>query len=171
MLKPSTNSSSLASEAHLCAFCTNQGNYSCPRCESLYCSLACYKGEKHLLCSERFYKKNVAEETAFDSSTRLNPDKIRDQKKVLDIVERYGSESEGWRYETPQGVDLNTIKSTLDATPTEAESGVGDGAEWTQEEEKELQDMLDKVPAEELWKVLSEEDQQRFLQFAKMNGV
>lgn len=162
MLKPSTNSSSLSAESHTCAFCTNPSNYSCPKCQSLYCSLACYKGEKHVFCSEKFYKSNVEEEHEFQNSTRRNPDKLADQKKVLEIVDRYGQEdNDGWKYEIPKGVDTEKIRKEIDSTPTEPE--------WTKEEEDELNDLLEKVPEEELWKLLSQEDQQRFLQFAKLS--
>ena len=40
-----------------CAFCVEEtSKYTCPRCNLCYCSTACYKSEKHLQCSENFYK-------------------------------------------------------------------------------------------------------------------
>lgn len=161
MLKPSTNSSALSAESHTCAFCPNPSNYSCPKCQSLYCSLTCYKGEKHLFCSEKFYKNNVQEEHEFQNSKHMNPEKLEDRKKVLDIVDKYSVEDEqGWKYEIPKGVDIETVRKDVQ----------GD-AEWTKEEEKELNELLENVSPEDLWKVLSEEDKQRFMAFAKVNGV
>lgn len=166
MLKPSTVSSSLSAESHTCAFCSNPSNYSCPKCQSLYCSLACYKGDKHLFCSEKFYKSNVEEEHEFQDSSRMNPGKLADRKKVLEIVDRYGQEDQdGWKYEVPKGVKVEEIRKELESgTASEAV------AEWTKEEEEELNGLLDKVSEDELWKMLSEEDQRRFLEFAKMSG-
>ncbi|CAG4932229.1 unnamed protein product [Colias eurytheme] len=49
----------------LCGLCEkNNSKYCCPRCEVLYCSLDCYKTEKHLQCSESFYKDCVNQELA-----------------------------------------------------------------------------------------------------------
>ncbi|KAG5354884.1 Zinc finger HIT domain-containing protein 2 [Yarrowia sp. B02] len=158
MLKPSTNASSLSAESHSCAFCSNPSNYSCPKCNSLYCSLACYKGDKHLFCSEKFYKSNVAEEQAFRSSNRMNPELQADRKKVLDIVDRYSEEQDGWKYQVPQGVDTDKIRQELEEP-------------WSREEEQELNELLEKVPEDELWKLLSKEDQEKFLQFAKVSGA
>lgn len=45
-----------------CAFCAMKtSKYTCPRCNVRYCSSACYKSEKHLQCSEVFYKECVME--------------------------------------------------------------------------------------------------------------
>lgn len=124
--------------------------------------MACYKGEKHVFCSEKFYKTNVEEEHEFQNSSHMNPDKVADRKKVLEIVDRYGQEYDGWKYEVPKGVDTDKIRKELDSSPTEPK--------WTKEEEDELNELLDQVPEDELWKLLSPDDQQRFLQFAKMSG-
>ena len=45
-----------------CAFCAKEtAKYTCPRCNIRYCSSACYKTEKHMQCSELFYKECVIE--------------------------------------------------------------------------------------------------------------
>ncbi|XP_039447754.1 zinc finger HIT domain-containing protein 2 [Culex pipiens pallens] len=47
----------------ICKICqTAPSKYCCPRCNVLYCSLACYKSSQHLQCSESFYKENVIQE-------------------------------------------------------------------------------------------------------------
>lgn len=96
----------------------------------------------------------------------MNPGKLADRKKVLEIVDRYGQEDQdGWKYEVPKGVKVEEIRKELESgTASEAV------AEWTKEEEEELNGLLDKVSEDELWKMLSEEDQRRFLEFAKMSG-
>lgn len=114
-----------------------------------------------MFCSEKFYKNNVQEEHEFQNSKHMNPEKLEDRKKVLDIVDKYSVEDEqGWKYEIPKGVDIETVRKDVQ----------GD-AEWTKEEEKELNELLENVSPEDLWKVLSEEDKQRFMAFAKVNGV
>ncbi|KAK6056041.1 HIT zinc finger [Cooperia oncophora] len=47
-----------------CKFCSTERReqYKCPRCNATYCSLRCYKCEKHSECSENFYKQCVKEE-------------------------------------------------------------------------------------------------------------
>ncbi|PAV88052.1 hypothetical protein WR25_20301 [Diploscapter pachys] len=63
-----TLTSSLAPEAltkfRRCAFCSIEQKelYKCPRCQQEYCSLRCYKSQKHSACSESFYKDCVKEE-------------------------------------------------------------------------------------------------------------
>ncbi|CAJ0598428.1 unnamed protein product [Cylicocyclus nassatus] len=46
-----------------CDFCTTERReqYKCPRCSANYCSLRCYRGEKHSKCSESFYKDCLKE--------------------------------------------------------------------------------------------------------------
>lgn len=39
----------------LCQLCdANKAAYTCPKCNKRYCSLACYKSEKHVACTEKF---------------------------------------------------------------------------------------------------------------------
>ncbi|VDM49965.1 unnamed protein product [Toxocara canis] len=47
-----------------CAFCSQLGSslYVCPRCQLNYCSLRCYRNEKHRECSEDFYRRCVENE-------------------------------------------------------------------------------------------------------------
>ena len=43
--------------------------YTCPRCNVRYCSLECYRSEKHGGCSEAFYHDCVVEDLA-DTAVR-----------------------------------------------------------------------------------------------------
>ncbi|KHJ91410.1 ribosomal protein L21, partial [Oesophagostomum dentatum] len=47
-----------------CDFCSTERReqYKCPRCNANYCSLRCYRCEKHSNCSESFYKECVKEQ-------------------------------------------------------------------------------------------------------------
>jgi len=41
----------------MCPLCLKvEAKYTCPRCQSPYCSVDCYRSEKHMNCSESFYK-------------------------------------------------------------------------------------------------------------------
>ncbi|EYB81522.1 hypothetical protein Y032_0380g333 [Ancylostoma ceylanicum] len=46
-----------------CDFCSTERReqYKCPRCNCNYCSLRCYRNEKHSNCSESFYKECLKE--------------------------------------------------------------------------------------------------------------
>ncbi|TPX62276.1 hypothetical protein PhCBS80983_g00570 [Powellomyces hirtus] len=50
-------------EERICRICHKQfASYTCPRCNLQYCSVACYKSEKHAACTESFYKDNIVAE-------------------------------------------------------------------------------------------------------------
>lgn len=77
-------------EQPACRICGKQeGRYSCPRCSLLYCSLACYKDNGHVRCTESFYKRQVEQEM---QGTAL----ATDRKKMLDILKnRFDAEQDG----------------------------------------------------------------------------
>ncbi|PKA46528.1 hypothetical protein AXF42_Ash012661 [Apostasia shenzhenica] len=83
--KPSTS----FSEARLiCRVCEKQfSRYTCPRCNTRYCSLECYKGHS-LRCTESFMRENVMEE--------LQQMKSNDEskRKMLEILKRVHSDEE-----------------------------------------------------------------------------
>lgn len=75
-----------------CKFCQKAAaQYSCPRCNSAYCSLACYQGPSHLQCSETFYKECVENEMA----TAKSPSDRESLKKMYDTLLRMKNEDEG----------------------------------------------------------------------------
>lgn len=68
---------------------TNPSKYCCPRCNILYCSLDCYKCEKHSECSEGFYRDCVNEELA----TYQADDESK--RKMVDILKKMQNENFG----------------------------------------------------------------------------
>ncbi|WCJ19621.1 HIT-type Zinc finger family protein [Euphorbia peplus] len=72
----------------ICQVCQKQfSQYTCPRCNSQYCSLPCYKAHG-LRCTESFMRANVVEELG-----QMQPnDETR--QKMLDILKRFHSEEE-----------------------------------------------------------------------------
>ncbi|XP_065858504.1 uncharacterized protein [Euphorbia lathyris] len=72
----------------ICQVCQKQfSQYTCPRCNSRYCSLPCYKAHG-LRCTESFMRENVVEEL-----NQMQPnDETR--QKMLEILKRFHSEEE-----------------------------------------------------------------------------
>ena len=68
----------------LCS-CGDKALYQCPRCNSFYCSLSCYK--IHGICSEFFYKEQVEAEL---KSRRVTPE---DTQRTQELLKRF-SESQ-----------------------------------------------------------------------------
>nr|XP_028959571.1 zinc finger HIT domain-containing protein 2 isoform X3 [Malus domestica] len=89
--KPSTSSPLEPPSRIVCHVCQKQfSQYTCPRCNSRYCSLHCYKVciSRIIRCTESFMKENVVGELG-----QLGPDDETKQK-MLDILKRFHSEEE-----------------------------------------------------------------------------
>ncbi|XP_062146496.1 uncharacterized protein LOC133854353 [Alnus glutinosa] len=72
----------------ICHVCQKQfSQYTCPRCNSRYCSLRCYKSHG-LRCTESFMRDNVVGELQ-----QMQPDD-QTKRKMLDILKRLHSEEE-----------------------------------------------------------------------------
>ena len=68
-----------------CEICNkNKAQYTCPRCNIPYCNLDCYKNEKHLSCSENFYRDQVITDL---KTLSLDSDKEA-KGKMVDILKR-----------------------------------------------------------------------------------
>ncbi|KAJ7949556.1 Zinc finger HIT domain-containing protein 2 [Quillaja saponaria] len=86
--RPSTSSSLNPSSRIICNVCQKQfSQYTCPRCNSRYCSLQCYKSHS-LRCTESFMRENVVEELR-----QMQPDD-ESKQKMLDILKRFHTEEE-----------------------------------------------------------------------------
>ncbi|CAI8605452.1 unnamed protein product [Vicia faba] len=83
-----SSTSSLNATRIICHVCQKQfSQYTCPRCNSRYCSLPCYKSHS-LCCTESFMKENVVQELQ-----QMQPDE-QTKHKMLDILKRFHSEEE-----------------------------------------------------------------------------
>ncbi|KAL4356197.1 hypothetical protein S245_029269 [Arachis hypogaea] len=86
----------------ICHVCQKQfSQYTCPRCNSRYCSLHCYKSHS-LCCTESFMRENVVQELQ-----QIQPDE-QTKHKMLDILKRFHSEEE-----MDDSIDDNEDYSTL----------------------------------------------------------
>ncbi|XP_009612745.1 uncharacterized protein [Nicotiana tomentosiformis] len=84
----SSSSQFNSSSRIICRVCQKQfSQYTCPRCNTRYCSLPCYKSHS-LRCTESFMRENVMGELQ-----QLQSDEGSKQK-MLDILKRFHSEDE-----------------------------------------------------------------------------
>ncbi|CAK8677633.1 unnamed protein product [Clavelina lepadiformis] len=128
----------------LCFVCKKQKHrYTCPRCNIQYCSVYCYKHEKHASCSELFYRDCFVHELkARQVSDEEKQQVIAMMKKVEEQIpfEEYSQDESDDEFrsleERLEGLDLENMK----------------------EEE-----------VDELWNRLTLEEQEDFKKFASSN--
>ncbi|XP_011022436.1 PREDICTED: zinc finger HIT domain-containing protein 2 isoform X2 [Populus euphratica] len=86
--KPSNPSPLDPPSRFICHVCQKQfSQYTCPRCNSRYCSLHCYKSHSER-CTESFMRENVMEEMKLMQSDEQT------KRKMLDILKRFHSEEQ-----------------------------------------------------------------------------
>lgn len=57
-----------------CAFCPTEklDLYKCPKCLKVYCSTKCYRNQKHINCSENFYKSCIEDKLGYAVGPETN---------------------------------------------------------------------------------------------------
>ncbi|KPP64917.1 hypothetical protein Z043_116693, partial [Scleropages formosus] len=71
-------------QGRVCGLCLSKPQqYTCPRCNVPYCSLACYSSPAHSGCSEEFYKESVFQELRSMSATE-----VEGRRQMQDILMR-----------------------------------------------------------------------------------
>ncbi|KAG3198134.1 hypothetical protein PC128_g6256 [Phytophthora cactorum] len=76
-----------ASLVRVCRVCTMQeARYTCPRCNTPYCSVDCYRSHGES-CTEQFFESHVRSEMQFSSNARGDDDK-KQQKSIQELLER-----------------------------------------------------------------------------------
>lgn len=129
----SEGSNSLVEEGvTVCQMCLKcKSKYTCPRCNSPYCSLECYRCDKHKNCSEGFYKDCFIEGLKEYVS---NPE---EKQKVLEMLKRA---------ETDPGLsDLDEPGDDLDERLADLDIEKDSNDVWnrlTDQEKKEFQLMV-----------------------------
>ncbi|XP_017864895.1 PREDICTED: zinc finger HIT domain-containing protein 2 [Drosophila arizonae] len=158
--------------AEKCHFCHEAPfKYTCPKCNVIYCSVACYKSKAHLKCSEEFYKACIQDELASATTT---PESQKDMRKIFDILKRMRESDAGFK---PEDFDADGLDNPLDSDDDDADpqqsgdeiEGDADGIEDPYAEEvDEIVDMatrlkgIDINDADEVWSRLTAEEQQEF---------
>ncbi|KAK1408199.1 hypothetical protein QVD17_39834 [Tagetes erecta] len=103
-----SNSSQLNPPSRIiCRVCQKQfSQYTCPRCNTRYCSLPCYKSHS-LRCTESFMRDNVMGEMQ-----HLEPGDDTKQK-MLDILKRFHSEEEAESMDDDGSADSALSEETI----------------------------------------------------------
>ncbi|XP_051863587.1 zinc finger HIT domain-containing protein 2 [Drosophila albomicans] len=154
-----------------CHFCKETPfKYTCPKCNALYCSVACYKSKPHLKCSEEFYKACIQDELASATTT---PESQQDMRKIYDILKRMRASDAGFK---PEDFDADGLDNPLDSDDEQQEEdgdeNEGDGddidpslAEEVVEDDEDIAARLKGIDindADEVWSRLTMEEQQEF---------
>ncbi|PAA48648.1 hypothetical protein BOX15_Mlig029957g1, partial [Macrostomum lignano] len=120
-------------KSSICFICTSTvGRYTCPKCGIAYCSVACYRHERHSACSEAFYRdcclESLRGETVGTSERRAMAEVLRrrlaqeaEEKLMVDDVIEDEEDDLASRL---AGVDLDAVDIDADAlwrqlTPSE----------------------------------------------------
>ncbi|XP_063959959.1 zinc finger HIT domain-containing protein 2-like [Lytechinus pictus] len=138
------NETTLA-QTRVCNLCVKvQASYTCPRCNISYCSLACYKSEKHSDCSESFYKNN------FIQALKETKGSSDDKKAVLEMLSRLDAEEIGNDSDDDDDVDES---------------------EGTESLEKRLAGLdLDNEP-DKVWEKLTKQERQEFEEVVRAGAL
>ncbi|KAI0730925.1 hypothetical protein C8Q76DRAFT_614104 [Earliella scabrosa] len=68
-----------------CAICRRQfARYTCPRCNTPYCSLVCFRSEKHGECSESFYRKEIEQDVKSSPAASAE-----ERRRMMDLLKRF----------------------------------------------------------------------------------
>ncbi|KNE55098.1 hypothetical protein AMAG_01032 [Allomyces macrogynus ATCC 38327] len=97
-------------ESLLCAFCNeNQSKYRCPRCDAPYCSLSCYRTERHRSCVIGFHQATIKE-----SLTALKVDG-KDRKTMATILHRVAaSEQRNGEHGDEEALESNDLAQRME---------------------------------------------------------
>ncbi|KAI0700015.1 hypothetical protein C8T65DRAFT_709765 [Cerioporus squamosus] len=120
-----------------CAICRRQfSRYTCPRCNIPYCSLVCFRSEKHAGCSESFYQKEI------EQDVKNAPSASQEEKqRMMDLLKRFEEDS-------------------LDDSPLLDDSDDDEGDDL----QRRLQNVdLDSASYDELWNALTPAEREKFL--------
>ncbi|XP_072934256.1 zinc finger HIT domain-containing protein 2 [Epargyreus clarus] len=148
--------------SRLCGICEETtSKYCCPRCDIFYCSLDCYKSEKHSECSEDFYRDCINEELASHNVDEES------KHKMIDILKRMKDgdelddipEVEELDSDDDEGIDLQERIKDLNLDDADAVWNA-----LTEDEKNEFQTMLDQgdvgaiMPQWEPWWMYRKQD-------------
>ena len=131
---PGLSTTITMSENSVCQFCNDAASkYTCPKCQSPYCSMKCYQSQAHSECSEVFYKDCIEDELKL----RSKEDKEKNTKKMYQILknnleqeeEKLDSDDELDLAERLEGVNLDNTDLVWE--------------KLTEEEKKDFQTLVD----------------------------
>ncbi|XP_045111172.1 zinc finger HIT domain-containing protein 2-like [Portunus trituberculatus] len=130
-----------------CTYCTNPSKYTCPRCNTHYCSSSCYRNADHVQCSENFYREQVEEEmqgcTVSDESKRKMMEILQRVKSGESVMEAEDGPLDSDDDENEE--DLSVRMAGVDLNDSEAV-----WRNMTEEERQDFQELVKKGNFEEL---------------------
>ncbi|RDX50264.1 hypothetical protein OH76DRAFT_1555794 [Lentinus brumalis] len=123
-----------------CAICRRQfSRYTCPQCNIPYCSLVCFRSEKHAECSESFSKKEIELEVK-SAPSASNEEK----RRMMDLLKRFEEDA----------LDDSSLLGDSD----NEDDDEGDDLQ------RRLQNVdLDSASYDELWNALTPAERDKFL--------
>uniref|UniRef100_A0A1A9V8T9 HIT-type domain-containing protein n=1 Tax=Glossina austeni TaxID=7395 RepID=A0A1A9V8T9_GLOAU len=152
--------------------CKAQFKYTCPRCNIIYCSVACYKAEQHLKCSEEFYKVCLVEDKQCIqdelTSTPANKSK-EDIRKIYDILRRIQEADAGFQphdFENDELIDSDDELSPLN----DQELGENDNENDEIDLAERLKD-VDINDADTVWECLTSREREEFKNMLKTGDI
>ncbi|KAJ8462456.1 hypothetical protein ONZ45_g17926 [Pleurotus djamor] len=111
--------------------------YTCPSCNTPYCSLTCFRSEAHGGCSEGFFKKEL------ETQIRSEPSKTNEERRqMMEVLKRFEEESR----EADEQLDDDDEHDEGNALAKQL-AGID----------------IDSVPEDDLWSMLSPAQQQKFI--------
>ncbi|KAJ2231338.1 hypothetical protein IWW45_005504 [Coemansia sp. RSA 485] len=136
-----------------CAICEKpSAKYSCPKCKIQYCSLACYRDQKHIGCTETFYKQQVEES--------MQAQKTDDQAKrqMKELMQRFQEQI------AEDDLDIGTLDSHQDSYTDSDNSDSDEGGDLAERlQDIDIDDVMDHQSAAKIWDRLTKTERDRFL--------
>ncbi|XP_067289632.1 zinc finger HIT domain-containing protein 2 [Pseudorasbora parva] len=179
-----------------CGLCLSKPScYTCPRCNILYCGLACYRSQNHSSCSEEFYKESVLQELKSQGAT--DEEGKRKMHEILlrlrqsagseggmeNLLRNLGEDENGVTEQDAHALELLSrlaeIQSGGDEKSHEVQeilAKLGAIEDGSDEEEADLAEKLagldiDSLSEEELWSLLSVQEKEKFERLVKEGGI
>ncbi|GAA5860815.1 hypothetical protein JCM3774_003149 [Rhodotorula dairenensis] len=135
-----------------CGICHKQtSQYTCPKCNLPYCSLACFRSPEHRACTDNFDRATLAEDLQGDTDASSS-----DKRQMLEMLKKFEDQQR----------ELEEIRAQ-EGGDEEGDDEDGPEAEARRREREELEKRLadvdlDSLPPEQILSLLSPAQQQAF---------
>nr|CAH8833210.1 unnamed protein product [Trichobilharzia regenti] len=144
----------------ICGLCMKKSAYVCPRCGINYCSLNCYRDERHKNCSESFYQDCCIQ------SLRSTFASQSERSSMTEILKRESSAMS----EIPHLTDVDTKGNNEQISDEDDESDNGDDDD-IQKRFKDLNLNDDNISAEVIWSRLTLKEKRDFNRFIESSNI
>ncbi|CAH8834849.1 unnamed protein product [Trichobilharzia szidati] len=148
----------------ICGLCMKKSAYVCPRCGINYCSLNCYRDERHKNCSESFYQDCCIQ------SLRSTFASQSERSSMTEILKRESSAMS----EIPHLTDVDTKGNNneqISDEDDESDDGDDDDDDDIQSRFKDLNLNNDDISAEVIWSRLTLKEKRDFNRFIESSNI